>query len=51
VGALRAFIFENGFERVEPFLGFHYIGIVGGLRHYLVELGRHRASPIFAGLV
>jgi hypothetical protein len=39
MGALRPFVFNYGFERIEPFLGFHYIGIVGGLRQDLVELG------------
>ncbi|MNN80854.1 hypothetical protein D3C81_1976180 [compost metagenome] len=39
VGAVRALVFDNRFEGVEPLLRFHYIGIVGGLRQYLVELG------------
>jgi len=30
VGALRALAFENGLERIEPFLGFQGVGIAGG---------------------
>ncbi len=37
--AFRSFVFDNGFERVEPFLGFHYVRIIGGLRHNEIELG------------
>lgn len=39
VGAIRAFFFDHGFEGVEPLLGFHHIGIVGGLRQNLIDLG------------
>ena len=38
VGALRTFVVDHRFERVEPLLGFHHIGIVGGLDQNLVEL-------------
>ena len=38
VGAIGAFEFDHGFERVEPFLGLERIRVVGGLGRQLVEL-------------
>lgn len=39
VRAFRAFGIDHGFEGVEPLLRFNHIGIVGGLRQDLVDLG------------
>ncbi len=39
---LRSFVIENGFESVEPFLRFHHIGIIGGLRQDSVDLRCHQ---------
>jgi hypothetical protein len=38
VCAIGAFEFDDGFERVEPFLGFERIRVIGGLGRQLVEL-------------
>ena len=39
VEVLRAFVLDHGFERIEPLLRFHDIGIVRGLRQDVIELG------------
>ena len=36
--ALRAFVVQHCFERVEPLLGFHHIRVIGGLRQNYVDL-------------
>ena len=36
--AFRTFIFQNGFERVQPLLGFLHIRVGADLCRYLVQL-------------
>jgi hypothetical protein len=36
--SLCTFVFDDGFESVEPLLRFHHVRIVSGLRQYVVEL-------------
>src|SRR5450830_1564124 len=38
VGAFGAFVFKDGFQRLQPFLGFQCVRIVGGLGRDLVKL-------------
>ncbi len=38
VRAVGTFVFDDRFERVEPFLGFERIGVVSGLGRQLIEL-------------
>ena len=38
VRALCALQLDHGFKGIKPLLGFHYIGIIGGLRQDVVEL-------------
>ena len=39
MGTLRAFCLDHGFEGIEPLLRFNNVGIVGGLRQDLIDLG------------
>ena len=47
VRTFRAFVLDHRLKCVKPLAGFHYIGIVGGLRQNVVDLRCHEESPGF----